>query len=156
MSKFLKGFVYAWRGIIACVRREQNMRVHLCIAFYLIVLMPFYGFSRAERAVVFICIGAVTAAEAFNTAIESVVDLVSPEKQFLAGLAKDCAAGAVLLAAVSSAAVGVMFYFDLDVIKKMCEWFLARPVMIVLFVISIAAWLMFICSASRDKNNTKL
>lgn len=144
MKRFLKGFYYAAVGIVSCIKTERNMRVHLCAAFYVLLLMPFYGFTRGEKAAVFICIGAVTAAEAFNTAIEAAVDLSSSELHPLAKLAKDAAAGAVLLMAAASAAVGVTLYFDMEAFGRIGEYFSAHPMMLVLMAISAVGWVFAI------------
>lgn len=156
MKRFLKGFYYAAVGIVSCIKTERNMRVHLCAAFYVLLLMPFYGFTRGEKAAVFLCIGAVTAAEAFNTAIEAAIDRCSPETHPLAKLAKDAAAGAVLLIAAASAAVGVTLYFDLDAFGRIADFFSARPMMLVLMLISAAGWVFAItrpAERNRSANN---
>lgn len=154
MRRFLKSFSYAAFGIVSCIKTERNMRVHICAAFYLLLLMPFYDFTRGERAAVFICIGAVTAAEAFNTAIEAAVDRCSAEPHPLAKLAKDAAAGAVLLMAAASAAVGIMLYFDLDAFGRIADFFGARPVPLALMVLSAVGWIFFITRpAGRERGN---
>lgn len=148
MNKFLKGFYYAAVGIVSCVRTERNMRVHLCFTFYVLLLMPFYDFSRGEKAAVFLCIGAVMAAEAFNTAIEAVVDMVCKEKNKLAKCAKDAAAGAVLLTAIAAAAVGIMLYIDFDALGEAVGWYIAHPVAIAGLVGSAVLWVFAITRPS--------
>ena len=147
-----RSFGYAGRGILLCVKNERNMRIHLCAVFYVLLLMPFYGFSRGEKALVFLCIGLVTALEAVNTAVEAAVDLISTKKHPLAALAKDAAAGAVLFAAISAAAVGITLYFDTAVLKSIFDWFASRPLMAVLFVLSLGAWAAFVFVPCREKN----
>jgi diacylglycerol kinase (ATP) len=66
--------------------------------------------NTTEWAILALAIGFVFSAEAFNTALETVVDLVSPDFHPLAGITKDVAAGAVLLAAISSAAAGLIIF----------------------------------------------
>ena len=102
-------FSYALQGLRACLG-ERNFRVHCVaavVAFLLCIALsvPAWGWTA-----VIICIGMVMAAEAVNTAVESVVDLASPELHPLAKRAKDCAAGAVLiLAFISLFVAGVVF-----------------------------------------------
>lgn len=144
LRAFGRSFYYAGRGIALCIKNERNMRIHLCAAFYVLLLMPFYGFTRGEKALIFICIGLVTALEAVNTAVEAAVDLISPEKHPLAGLAKDAAAGAVLFAAIGAAAAGIALYSDAAVLKSIYEWFASRPPLAVLFVLSVGAWAAFV------------
>lgn len=151
MKRFLRGFVFAGKGVIACIAGERNMRVHLCAAFYVLCLMPFYSFTPGEKCEVFIVIGAVTAAEAFNTALEALTDLVSPEHQPLAGLAKDAAAGAVLLTAIAAATVGVTLYLDTQVLSEILDFLCGGVIRIILFVLSVAAWIGFICAPIKKK-----
>lgn len=154
MRMFLKSFCYAASGIISCIKTERNMRVHLCATFYLLLLMPFYDFTRGEKAAVFICIGAVTTAEAFNTAIEAAIDRCSPEPHPLAKLAKDAAAGAVLLMAAASAVVGIMLYFDADTLVRMAGFFGAHPTLLVLMILSVLGWIFAITRpAGRERSH---
>ena len=136
-----------------CIKNERNMRIHLCASFYVLLLMPFYGFSRGEKALVFLCIGLVTALEAVNTAVEAAIDLISTEKHPLAGLAKDASAGAVLFAAIGAAAVGFTLYFDTETLSGIFGWFSARPFFAVLFVLSLPAWAAFIFVPCKDKGD---
>ena len=66
--------------------------------------------SLIEWALIIICIGLVFSAEAFNSAVERLVDLISPEQNHLAGVIKDLAAGAVLITAVAAFAVGIIIF----------------------------------------------
>lgn len=68
------------------------------------------GITRTEWIMVVMCIGTVIAAELFNTAIEKLVDLVSPERHPVAGQVKDIAAGAVLICAVAAAIIGLIIF----------------------------------------------
>ena len=68
------------------------------------------GITRTEWIMVVMCIGTVIAAELFNTAIEKLVDLVSPERHPVAGRVKDIAAGAVLVCAVAAAIIGLIIF----------------------------------------------
>ncbi len=155
MNKFLKGFYYAAVGIVSCIRTERNMRVHLCFTFYVLLLMPFYGFTRGEKAAVFLCIGAVMAAEAFNTAIEAVVDMTCKGKHPLAKLAKDAAAGAVLLFALAAAAVGIVLYIDTEPLSEAIGWFLAYPAAIAGLIASVIFWIWFITRPSGKERLDK-
>ena len=146
-------FIHAGTGIFACVKNERNMRIHLCAAFYVLLFMPFYDFTRGEKAAVFFCIGLVTALEALNTAVEAAVDLISPEKHPLAKLAKDAAAGAVLFAAAGSAAVGVLLYCDRAVLDNIYDTLVSRPVWAALFVLSVILCGVFVFVPCKDKGD---
>ena len=107
-KKQLRSFGYAWQGIRSCVGKEQNLSFHL-IAMTAVTLAGFVlGITRTEWTGVILCV--VIAAELFNTAIERLVDLVSPERHPVAGQVKDIAAGAVLVCAVAAAIIGLIIF----------------------------------------------
>ena len=85
-KKQLRSFGYAWQGIRSCAGKEQNLSFHL-IAMAAVTLAGFVlGITRTEWTVVILCFGVVIAAELFNTAIERLVDRVSPERHPVAGV----------------------------------------------------------------------
>lgn len=108
----LKSFVYAGKGIYTLLKNEHNAWIH-CVAIILVTLAGFYfNITKGEWIAVVLCFGLVLAAEAFNTAIEKLVDLVSPEWNPLAGKVKDLAAGAVLICAIVAAIVGAIIFLN--------------------------------------------
>lgn len=111
LRKRLKSFVYAGKGIGSFIRREPNAWIH-CTAIATVSAMGMaVGITRTEWLIVVLCFALVLAAEAFNTAIERLVDLVSPQYHPLAGDVKDIAAGAVLLCAIAAAIIGGIIFF---------------------------------------------
>ena len=106
----LMSFKYAIKGIYLLLATQRNARIHLAAT----VLVTFGGFyfsiSINEWMAVILSIGIVFAAEAFNTAIEHLVDLASPEFNKAAGRIKDLAAGAVLFTAIAAAIVGIVIF----------------------------------------------
>jgi len=102
---------HAVSGIIYAMRHEKNMRVHAFIALLVLMTALVLGASRFETAALLLAIGFVMAAELVNTALEAAVDLVTEEVRPLARTAKDAAAGAVLVAAVTSVFVGAVILF---------------------------------------------
>lgn len=109
-KKQLRSFGYAWKGIRCCVGKEQNLSFHLIAAVLVVIAGWQLGITRTEWAILLLCIGMVIAAELFNTAIEKLVDLVSPGRHPLAGQVKDIAAGAVLVCAAAAAMVGLIIF----------------------------------------------
>lgn len=109
-KKQLKSFTFAWKGILTCAGHEQNITFHLLAAIIVVAAGFCFGISRTEWMVVMLCIGTVIAAELFNSAIERLVDMVSPEWQKIAGEVKDIAAGAVLITAIAAAIVGMIVF----------------------------------------------
>lgn len=109
-KKQLKSFTFAWKGILTCAGHEQNITFHLIAAIIVLAAGFCFGISRTEWMVVMLCIGTVIAAELFNSAIERLVDMVSPEWKKIAGEVKDIAAGAVLITAFAAAIVGMIVF----------------------------------------------
>ena len=103
-----KSFGYALRGIIRLFRSEPHAWIHLLAATAVIALGRVLTVSAVEWCLLILAIGSVWTAEALNTAVEHTVDLLSPEFQTAAEYAKDAAAGAVLLASLTAAVVGII------------------------------------------------
>ena len=110
VTKTVRSFRYAWHGIGLVVRYENNTRVHGVASVAAVVLGVFLELDYLEWALVLMQIGLVWAAETFNTALEKLVDLVSPEYHPLAGKVKDIAAGAVLIVSLMSVVVGSIIF----------------------------------------------
>ncbi len=119
MKKFFKAFVYAWQGVLHAVKTQRNFRFHIVAAVYVTVFSFFYGFTRNEYVLLMLTFSTVVSAELINTA----VDLCSPEQHKLAKIAKDAAAGAVLVAAIFAVVVGVLLFGDIAVIKEILEYY---------------------------------
>jgi diacylglycerol kinase (ATP) len=108
-SNLLVSFRYAWTGITYAYKTQRNFRIHTVIGALAIGLGFFLHLSSVKLAVIGLTIGAVMAMELLNTAIESVVDLtVGQSYHELAKIAKDCAAGAVLIFAIAALLVAMM------------------------------------------------
>lgn len=104
-------FRYAWAGIVYAVRTQRNFRIHLAIGLVALSLGIMLHIQALEAAVVAITVSAVLVIELINTALESVVDLtVGQTYHELAKIAKDCAAGAVLIAAMAALLVAAFIY----------------------------------------------
>lgn len=106
----MRSFIFALNGIKSVFRSEKNAVVHSIIALVAIVSGILLRISRMEWLVVVLCIGLVFAAEIFNTAVERLVDLVSPGKNEKAGMIKDISAGAVLIVAIASVIAGLLIF----------------------------------------------
>lgn len=121
-------FGFAFRGIFCALARERNLRIHFAAgAFALFFAIRYYRLATGEMALLCLCIGFVLACEMVNTAIEATVDLESPSYSALARIAKDAAAGAVLVSAVTSVAVGFFLFWDVPTLTRISADFLARP-----------------------------
>ncbi|HID85982.1 MAG TPA: diacylglycerol kinase family protein [Anaerolineae bacterium] len=107
-ANLLDSFRHAFAGLGHALRTQRNARIHLLIAVGVVALGLWLGLSRWEWVAIVLTIGFVFVAELFNTVVEAVVDLASPEFHPLARAAKDVAAGAVLLAAIASVVIGLL------------------------------------------------
>ncbi len=109
-KKLRHSFQYAFSGMADMLREESNARIH-CVITVLVVIAGFvFRISTAEWIGVALSIGLVICAEAFNTAIERLADVVQPEQDSRIRDVKDLAAAAVLLCALAAAAVGCIVF----------------------------------------------
>ena len=106
----LESFNVAFEGIIHVLRTQRNMRLHFMIAVGVLVAALSFDVSRLELIVLLLAIAFVLIAEMVNSAIEAAVDVASTSFDPMAKLAKDIAAGAVLIAAVNAVAVGYLVF----------------------------------------------
>jgi diacylglycerol kinase len=109
-GRMAASFSFAFQGIVALLRTQANARIHLAAAIAVIAAGLFFGITRLEWCAIAAAIGLVWTAEGLNTAIECIVDLVSPDHHPLAGRAKDIAAGAVLIAALIAVIIGALVF----------------------------------------------
>lgn len=107
-TRFIDSVNCAIEGIIHAVRTEKHMRRHFLAAFLVLLAVLFLRVSALEFALLTVSICFVLFAELINTALEAIVDLVSPEFHPLAKIAKDVAAGGVLVAAFGAVVMGYL------------------------------------------------
>ena len=139
MRSFFKAFLYAGQGIAAAVKTQRNFRFHIAAAVYVTAFSLFYELTKWEYALLALTFSSVISAELVNTAVEAAVDLYSPEKSSLAKLAKDAAAGAVLVTAVFAVIVGVMLFGDVAVIKEIFRYYCSHIPALVGLICSFGA-----------------
>ena len=108
----IKAFNDAIEGILYTFKFERNMKIHYLGSALVLVVSLFLNLSRIEMIMLLFSISLVVVAEMFNTAVEKTIDLVTDEYHVLAKIAKDVAAGGVLVAALNSVVVGYILFFD--------------------------------------------
>ena len=108
--KFFKSLGYAFEGIAALIKLENNARIHLLATATVLIAGYISNITTYEWDWLAIAIALVWICEAFNTAIEALVDLVSPDKHPVAKKVKDLSAAAVLFAAVFAAYIGIKIF----------------------------------------------
>jgi diacylglycerol kinase (ATP) len=110
LPKTLRSFRYAWAGIVALFTHENNARVHLTVALIVISAGLFWGISAVEWMLVGVAIGGVWAAEAFNTALEKLCDVVQPQQDPRIKAIKDLAAAGVFVMALVAVMIGLIIF----------------------------------------------
>jgi len=108
----IDSFNHAVTGIILAMKTEKNLRFHYVIAIAVIGLSLFFDFSRLEFMILLFAISLVLVTEMLNTAIEKTIDLITRDYHPLAKIAKDVAAGAVLISGMNALVVGYLLFFD--------------------------------------------
>lgn len=105
-----RSFGYAFQGIFTCVRKERNMKIHCVAAVLVVIAGVILKISAIEWCICMVLFGLVMALEHVNTAVEAVVDMVTEEYHPLAKVAKDTAAGAVLIVAIMATITGGIIF----------------------------------------------
>ena len=106
----LKSLAHALRGVDHVVRTQPNARLHLLAALLVCAAGVYFGLGRAEWLWISVAIVLVWSAEAFNTALELLADVLHPARHAGIGRAKDVAAAAVLIAALGAAVIGLLVF----------------------------------------------
>src|SRR3989344_1995693 len=106
----VQSFPFAIEGLKVALKNEPNFRVHILMSFIVLLLAVILNFNAIELAILTLTIGLVIILELVNTMLEAVVDLVSPEIKEEAKIAKDVAAGSVLVAGIISVVVGLLLF----------------------------------------------
>jgi len=111
-SRVWAAFDYAFAGILYATRTQTNMRIHLIAAALAMFASLYLRLERAYVALVVLCIVLVIALELVNTAIEAVTDLMTVAHHPLAKIAKDAAAGAVLVVSMGAVIVAYLVFYE--------------------------------------------
>ena len=111
LKKRLLSFKYALEGIRALFQSEPNARIHLIISILVIAAGFYFQLSKYEWVIILLTIAMVIVAEAFNTALEKLTDLASPDIHPLAKKVKDIAAGAVLISVIIAVIIGGIIFW---------------------------------------------
>ena len=111
-KRLVDSFNFAIEGLISALKNEKHMKVHILAAIIIVILAIVINASKVEILIISLSVSFVIITELVNTAVEAIIDLVSPERHPLAKLAKDVAAGAVLVAAINALCVGYLLFYD--------------------------------------------
>ena len=146
----IESFNYAIEGVIHVLRTQRNMRIHFAVAVVVLAVAVAVGVSRLELIALLLAITFVLVAEMINTAVEGTIDAATTSFDPMAKLAKDIAAGAVLIASINAVAVGYLVFAgkaadkSADVLDKLrdapAQITLVALVLTILIVIATKAW----------------
>ena len=109
-KKFIRSFSYARQGTAYVLRTQRNIWIHIFIGLLVLAAALWMEVARSEMMILILTISLVIVTEMLNTAIEEVVNLAKPEHHPLAALAKNVAAGAVLVASLGAVLIGVLIF----------------------------------------------
>lgn len=107
-----RAFGCAIRGILTAVQTERNMKIHIAAALIVFIAAALLQLDRMSWLFLVLAIALVFIAELVNTAVEAIIDLISPDEHVLARVAKDTAAGAALVAAVFAVVIGILVFYE--------------------------------------------
>ena len=144
MKSFIKGFNYAFKGIIRVIKEERNMRIHIAFALNVLIFAPFLKVTRVEYALLLLTVALVLGLEAVNSAIENLCDKVTKEKDELIKRAKDMAAGAVLMGCIFSVGIGITVLCKPNELFLLFTAIFTNPLYIIGLIIFEAALLLFV------------
>ncbi len=110
LKQQLNSFIHAFNGLIFLVRNEHNSRIHLTIAFFVVLLSFYFKINAMEWIAVVFSIGFVFSAELINTSVEKLADFVCKEKNDKIKIVKDLAAAYVFVSALTAFIIGVIVF----------------------------------------------
>lgn len=153
----IKSFGYAFRGIFTAIKKERNMRIHtVCMVYmyFFLFAFDFFEITRTQLAVLLLATGLVLGGELINTAVENAVDLFGNEHTEYGKIAKDCAAGAVLIFAIFSVLCGIAVMWQPEAFSQLFAFFADKLWAVILFVLSLILSIVFIFfDFSKTKKN---
>lgn len=151
---FLRSFKYAFKGLWYCIRTQRNFRFHTFAAVSAVLLAYKYDLNKTEKLVLLFTIVFVLISEMLNTAVESVVDIKTESRHPLAGIAKDVAAGAVLVSAFAAITTGVVLFWD-KTFLPLVTGYIKNPLFWLYCGVGIVYISGIIFRKKDDKNNGK-
>jgi diacylglycerol kinase (ATP) len=111
-TSLLQSFNFAFEGIVHVLRTQRNMRIHFAVAVLVLLAALFFDLTRLEIVALFVAISFVLISEMINTALEYAIDIFTSRYDPLAQVAKDVAAGAVLIATFNALAVAYLVFYN--------------------------------------------
>jgi diacylglycerol kinase (ATP) len=145
----IDSFNFAFHGILHAVRTQRNMRIHMLAAVGVLIAAVGLGVTKDDMIALILAIAFVLIAEMVNSAIEAAIDVATTSFDPLAKLAKDIAAGAVLIATVTAVAVGYLVFEDriANPSSRLLERLRDAPVHLTLVALAVVVMLVVVTKA---------
>ena len=152
LKRLFRSFKYAANGIVFCINHETNIRIHIVATVFVLFLSSFYEFTKEQYILLILTCLFVICTEMINTAIEVVIDKISPGYSPLAKIGKDIAAGAVFLSSIAAVIIGVILFADVKKLEMVFRFFAEdiRNLAMLLGVASISY--LFIAKGGKKRN----
>ncbi len=146
VRKLVDSFSFALDGIKQALLAERNLRIHVIIGLLVIFLGIFLGFPRVEFIILLFAIALVLVMELFNTVVERIIDLISPNYHPRAKVIKNIAAGAVLISAVNAAVIGFLLFYRRfeDFSPRLFNWLREQPAYLTFILVLLLVAVLFI------------
>lgn len=151
--KILKSFKCATKGLIYTVKNEKNMRIHTVASFYVLLFSCFFDLNIEKYLLLFLVIGLVITLEMINSSIEAIIDICAKEYNTVAKVAKDVAAGSVMVASLIAVVTGLALFCDMSAYVKMWEFFVSHKMALLVFVLSVILSCVYIRSGPTEIKN---
>lgn len=154
--RVLKSFRNAINGIIYTLRNERHMRFHIVASVAVLILSLFFKLNVEKYCILFLTMAFVIVSEFFNTAVENVIDIESENYSVVAKVAKDVAAGAVLVAACFAVLIGICLFHDVYCYINMFFFLLFHPFCLMLLVLfGVFSYFYIVWGPAEIKNKAK-
>lgn len=153
VRKLVDSFSFAIDGIKQAFQSERNLRIHVIIGLLVLILGVLLGLTRVEFIILLFVISLVLVMELFNTVVERIIDLVSPNYHPRAKVIKNIAAGAVLISSMNAAIIGfLLFYNRLDEFSpRLFNWFLEQPAYLTFFLVLLLMVVLFFIKYKQNQ-----
>ncbi len=150
-KKLLASFKHAYNGIKFCVQHETNIRIHIVAVIVVMFLSQFYDFSSQDYVLLILTCLAVIVTEMLNTAIEVVIDKISPDYSALAKIGKDIAAGAVFTSAITAIIIAAIMFSDISGLIRLWNYFTGDIFNFAMLIGSLCVFYLFVSSGKKRK-----
>ncbi len=154
--KILKSFKFAVKGIIYTLKNERNMRIHTIVSVCVMVLSLFFDLNLEKYLILFLTMALVMVSELINSSVEGLIDVYSKDYNSTAKIAKDIAAGAVLIASGFAVVIGVLLFHDINSYLKIWEFLCSRPLSFLFLIAFVVCGYFYIFWGPAEiKNKAK-